>query len=161
MELCPEYCKNIVVGVVRNKTFEWYVTPADLWNMDLVPLYEGHLRWYREQGRSQKRIDHELGDLEKFCSYRFGIKVLDTDTADLFFEKAARYRADTAELKEWFDIEDDKNGVYPTLLVDFDRKVLYSDCPEPLYFEDHVPKGWTGEYRRFSEFIPNDKIYWN
>lgn len=160
MELAPEYCENIVVGVIYKGIFEWYVTPNDLWQMDLIMLYDAYVKKFTEMGRSQKRIESEIGDIDKFCSYRFGIKVLDTDTAPIFLQKILKYRTDTAELKEWFDIEDDKSNVYPILLVNFDKKQLVSYCPEPLGFESSVPSCWKGEYRSFLGDVPENKVYW-
>ena len=160
MELAPEYCKNIVVGVIYKGAFEWYVTPSDLWQMDLIMLYDAYVKKLKEMGRSQKQIDYELGNIDKFCSYRFGIKVLDTDTAPLFLKNISKYRTDTDELKEWFGIENDKSNVWPILLVDFDKKHLVSCCPEPLGFENSVPSGWKGEYRNFLGDVPENKVYW-
>ncbi|MBP3856349.1 MAG: hypothetical protein IK990_12150 [Ruminiclostridium sp.] len=160
MELAPEYCENIVVGVIHKRLFEWYVTPNDIWFLDLNIMYDGIKKWYAEEGRTEKRFMHEVGDFEHYCGFRYGIAVVDTDTADKFLAKIGRYRVETEELREWFGIEDDKRNVLPILLVDLDSRRLISYCPEPLGYENYVPAGWKGEYKDFLGLVPNGKIYW-
>lgn len=160
MELAPEYCENIIVGVIYKRQFEWYVTPNDIWYLDLHIMYDGIKRLYAEEGRTEKRFMHEVGDFEHYIGCRYGIAVADTDTADKFLMKIGRYRAETAELKEWFGIENDKTNVFPILLVDFDSRHLISYCPEPLGYENYVPKGWSAEYKDFTGLVPEDKQYW-
>ena len=160
MELAPEYCKNIVAGVIYMGRFEWYVTPNDIWFLDLRIMYDALKRWYEREGRTEKRFMHEVGDFEHYTGYRYGIGVVDNSTAERFLSAIDKYRAGTDELKEWFGIEDDKSNVYPILLVDFDRKRLISYCPEPFSYEDYVPEGWTGEYMDLTGFVPENKKYW-
>ena len=49
---------------------------------------------------------------------------------------------------------------YPSLLIDFDRKVLYNGDPEGTAYEDYVPKGWRGFYEDFLNQVPIDDRYW-
>jgi hypothetical protein len=160
MELAPEYCKNIIVGVIYKRAFEWYVTPEDIWFLDLKANYEALKSWYAREGRSEKRFMHEVGDFERFIGYRYGIGIVDTDTAEDFLNNIGHYKAGTDELAEWFGIEDDKSNVWPILLVDFDKKHLISYCPEPFGYENCAPPGWKSEYRDFLNEVPQDKIYW-
>lgn len=161
MELVPEYCENIVAGVIYKGHFEWYVTPYDIWFLDLDKRYEAYRRWYIENGRTEKRFIYDLGDKEHYFGHRYGIGIADKDTADKLLSKIDKYRTETAELKEWFDIENDKTNVYPILLIDFDKKRLVSYCPEPFGYENYVPKGWVGEYKDIIGLVPIEKIYWN
>ena len=55
---------------------------------------------------------------------------------------------------------DDKLAYTPSILIDFENKVLISYYAEPESFEDFVPNGWEGKYQDFAEAIPRDQRYW-
>ena len=77
MLILPEYNVNIIVGVMYNSQFTWYVTEKSIWHMDFKKKYETIKKKYDELGRTNKRFLYEVGDFETFCSLRFGIPVLD------------------------------------------------------------------------------------
>lgn len=39
MELLPEYCKNVIVGVIHKNVFSWYVTEIGIWYLDYNKRY--------------------------------------------------------------------------------------------------------------------------
>lgn len=83
----PEYCKNVIVGVIYKKKFAWYITKKDIWYLDYNKRYQAWKEWYKNMGRSEKRFDFEIGSIEKFCRERFDIQIVDTEKADIFFSK--------------------------------------------------------------------------
>ena len=45
-------------------------------------------------------------------------------------------------------------------MLDFDKKTLYSQFPEPFGFENYIPKDWQGKYMSFIENIKDEDKYW-
>ena len=84
-------------------------------------------------------------------------------TKNLFLENIKRYRIEAEELKEMLMGEsdyDEKLAYNPSVLIDFESKVLASHYAEPESFEDFVPDGWNGEYRNFEMDLPQEQRYW-
>lgn len=50
MELLPEYCENIIVGVINKKSFSWYVTKTDIWYLDYGKKYRMLKQYYSDMG---------------------------------------------------------------------------------------------------------------
>lgn len=38
----PEYCKNVIVGVIYKKKFAWYITKKDIMNICKLIASEGY-----------------------------------------------------------------------------------------------------------------------
>ena len=160
MELFPEYCNNIIVGVIYKGNFSWYVTKIDIWYLDYVQYYEMLKQQYIDMERSQKRFEHEVGSFEYFCGDRWGIKTVDSDSdVDKFLSKIEKYKVSCTELKEYRDIADDIDDFYPVLLIDFDRKIFYNYIQEPFDLHKYVPKGWQGKYENFDSLIPKEQVF--
>ena len=51
-------------------------------------------------------------------------------------------------------------GLMPSLIVDFDSKILLSYFPEPASFESYTPDGWIGKYENFLDEVPVEEKYW-
>ncbi|WP_229106816.1 hypothetical protein [Paenibacillus sp. 1001270B_150601_E10] len=133
----PEYAQNLIVGVVFQNIWTWFITEREYWFLNV-----------------------EMED-------RFGIKVLDQNTAEDFIHKIDEYKVSTqeltrmlVELKEAFQTYDEVLEFLPTIYVDFDKKEFYSLYPEPMSFEDYVPEGWIGKYLDFYELVPLEERYW-
>ena len=57
------------------------------------------------------------------------------------------YMISTDELRKMMSMESDPGEILaynPSVLIDFDKKILLSYYPEYMSFEDFVPEGWTG-----------------
>ena len=54
----------------------------------------------------------------------------------------------------------DKLAYNPSILIDFENRVLKSYYAEPESFEDFVPDGWSGYYQDFTVDIPQNQRYW-
>ena len=94
---------------------------------------------------------------------RFGIKVLNELTKSLFFDKIKRYKITTKELRKMLMNEKDyseKLAYNPSILMDFDNRILMSYYAEPESFEYFVPDGWEGKYQDFEKDIPRLQRYW-
>lgn len=73
------------------------------------------------------------------------------------------YRVAVGELKKMLLNEknyNEKLAYNPSILIDFENKVLKSNYAEPESFEDFVPDGWSGKYQNFEEEIPQNQRYW-
>lgn len=54
----------------------------------------------------------------------------------------------------------DKLAYSPSILIDFENKMLISYYAEPESFENFVPDGWSGKYQDFLINIPQNQKYW-
>jgi hypothetical protein len=74
----------------------------------------------------------------------------------LFFRNIENYRSSTNSIKLNFFKELSKNkaearyNYNPSLLIDFDNQIFYSNYPESIFFEEYIPDNWTG-YRYWEE----------
>jgi len=83
----PEYAQNIVVGVIFQRTFAWYVTDKEYWYLD-YPKFD--------------RASQASGPPKTYPndSYRFGIPVLNETTAERFLARIANHRIPAAVLSQ-------------------------------------------------------------
>ncbi|MGG3639969.1 hypothetical protein [Bacillus gobiensis] len=154
MLLEPCYAEHIIIGVIHNNSFEWYVTEKELWFLDYNKLDDA----YQARGFDKENL--------LIPSEREDIEVLDQRSLDKFLSKLTKHKAskndlykilnDAVQSEEYDDLLD----FSPSLLVDFNDQKLYSMFPEPASFEEYVPKGWIGELRDFTESVPVEEKYW-
>lgn len=152
MKCKPEYANNIIVGVIYRDKFTWYITERDLWILDA----EKRKGDYIKSGYGY--IIHD-----NYFSFRFNIPIVNEDTIEVFLLRIADFKIESRQLKELLYNKDYDSTILelaPSLLVDFDKKTLYSSYPETLPFERYVPNGWKGKYGDFSKHIPKEEKYW-
>lgn len=145
----PIYAENIVVTIKHGSCLKWYILDKDFCFLDYNKLEEA----YQKKGY-QVEVDSAI---------RFGIKVVNEFTKEKFLDNIVQYKISTEELKKMLMNETDYNerlAYNPSILIDFDNKVLMSHYAEPESFEHFVPKGWTGKYQNFEERIPRNQRYW-
>ena len=150
----PIYAENIIVGVVYEKIFSWYVTSKEIWFLD-------YNIWSEAFDVCDENSNYDD------CIERKGIPVVNCTTAKQFLNNLSDYQITANELRKKIqdkrakqeDLEDYLD-FSPSLYVDFDKKKLYSLFPEPASFEDYVPTGWDGVYADFTKYIPENEKYW-
>ncbi|TDL53883.1 hypothetical protein E2R60_12665 [Paenibacillus dendritiformis] len=137
MKLLPEYAQILIVGVMHEGRWGWYVTEREYWFLNI--------------------------EMEE----RFGIEVLDETTAGKFLIHIEEYKASADELRQMLlDIEDacatmdDVLEFMPTIYVNFDERTFFSQFPEPMSFELYMPDGWTGSYADFYGLVPEAERFW-
>ncbi|MFK4474792.1 hypothetical protein ABH897_004560 [Paenibacillus sp. RC73] len=151
-----EYGENIIVAVIFENNWRWYVTEKDYWYLDLIKLENAYLN-----------KGYQLPNYGDY-SDRFNIAVLDENSAKGFLDEVSDFRVSKSELSDSIIISegvDTEGGDYllgftPSLLVDFDNKILLSYFPEPASFESYVPDGWNGKYEDFLDKVPVEEKYW-
>jgi len=154
MKLLPKYAQNIIVATICDNVFSWYVTEKDVWFLDLHLLKDA----YKNKG-------YDI-NIAETSSIRYGFPVLDEQTFAAFKTKIDEYRCQTSQLCELLTVavddcpESRPYELYPSLLVDFDRKVLHNCYYEPEAFENFVPIGWKGADRDFLDDIPMSERFW-
>ena len=148
--MIPEYGKNIIVGVIRQQKFNWYVTEKLLWFLDFLKYC--------------KAFDPSFTpDKPSDVVYRFHIFVVDSEHEDEFFRNIEPYKMSCKELRDLLKAcqdDFDRDGFHASLLVDFDKRHLISYYPEADPFDRFVPDGWTSEYCPFEKEIPRGEQYW-
>ena len=145
----PVYAEYLIVAIKANGDFEWYVLDKEYCFLDFQKVEDA----FRNRGYEVPEDD----------SKRFGIRVLDESTRECFLSNVTQSRIATNELREMLRQETDFNeklAFNPSLLIDFDTKILVSYYAEPASFEHYVPDGWVGEYRLFEEEIPQNERFW-
>ncbi|KFN04362.1 hypothetical protein D0U04_07395 [Bacillus clarus] len=131
MVLEPLYAENIVVAVIYNNKFKWYVTDKELWFFD-----------YNKLDNAYKNVGVSIEDNDE-AEERKGIKVLDNETVEMFLPRINKYITTKEELN-YLLLKNIKNKIEgedlldfsPVLLINFDDKILYSMFPEPASYED-------------------------
>ncbi|MBC2248581.1 hypothetical protein HCB49_01005 [Listeria sp. FSL L7-0123] len=143
--LIPEYAENIIVGVKYNGSFNWYITDTELWYLD-----------YNQAGYS----------IEEYPKERKNMSILNENTANSFLINIESFKSSTNSLKQNFFKELNQNkeeatyNYNPSILIDFDNQILYSNYPESISFEEYLPDNWNGYFQRFFENIPQKYRYW-
>lgn len=143
------YAENIVVAIRYDGFIEWYILDKDYCFLDYTKLEDA----YRKRGY----------DIFSDDTFRYGIKVVNELTKQDFIDCIKKYRIEAKELKRMLMNESDYNeklAYNPSVLIDFENRILVSHYAEPESFEDFVPNGWKGEYRNFEMDIPQEQRYW-
>lgn len=137
MKTEPEYAQNTIAGVLFRGTFCWYVTEREYWFLNV--------------------------EMEE----RFGIEILNEETAAAFLQAIQDERVTAAELRDRLyqfrkqhQEGDEWLKFVPSFLVDFDQRQFCSMFPEPASFEHYMPQGWVGSYVDFLDRVPEEQRYW-
>jgi len=152
MDSSTEKSVYVVVGVIVNGTFDWYVSRKGEWFLNRVEF----ARIFGE-----KPFDEDVKLLSQ----------LESDRPEYFLKKIRDFRVTKKELTELFNLYSEKErqnilDILPTAVFDFDNKCLLNRYPEPGgSFEDFLPKDWEGKYcvnyRDVLNAIPPEMVYWN
>lgn len=152
--LKPIYAKNIIVAVIKDKKFTWYITDKEdeHWYMD----YYKRIERFRKSGCEINISDDD---------HRKEIVMLDTDTIDILKKRISKYEVDTKVIRKHLENEMKINEEWhfdlsPSLYFDFDNKIMYSCYREMDIFEDYVPKDWIGDFKDFTYLVPIENSYW-
>ncbi|MCG7384723.1 hypothetical protein [Paenibacillus sp. ACRRY] len=137
MKTEPEYAQNTITGVRFRGAFCWYVTEREYWFLNV--------------------------EMEE----RFGIEILNEETAAAFLQAIQDERVAAAELRDClyqfrkqYQEGDEWLKFVPSFLVDFDQRQFCSMFPEPASFEHYMPQGWVGSYVDFLDRVPEEQRYW-
>ena len=160
--IMPKYRENIIVAVIYKRHFEWYVAPKNLWKMDYRKLYSLWKSLYVRSGKGINALEREIGTYESFIAKRWGIQVLDSESASYFLAHLFKCRFSPDELKFCRSMarDDRKTDYEVSLYIDFDNKIMRSNFPPPENFEKFIPDGWNGQYGDVISFIPADKRFY-
>lgn len=159
----PVYDENIIVIVLFKKKYRWYCTEKSLWIMDYLRYYDAYNFQYQRQGRSGLEFVKEVGSFGEFCSSRFRIRLLDRDTAKDFLKKIEKEEVTAGELAYDFmhaETPEQRLALTPSLFVDFDHSVFYSQYTGTTDFMSYLPEGWYAQQGDFSGLLPQDDRYW-
>ncbi|MFS3915864.1 hypothetical protein ACL9ST_16620 [Bacillus australimaris] len=163
MLLQPKELENIIVGVLNNNIFTWYITPEDLWFLDRKKQVEAFGEKFQELG-----IPHMSLKIEDINDERKGLEILDEKSFKEFLPRIKKFAVLTEELRESLKLNlnfKPKEEVFyqfsPSLFINIDKKSLYSMYTEPASYEDFVPKHWNGFHEDFLSKIDRNYKYWN
>ncbi len=144
--------ENVVIVVRYNKKIRWFRSDRDLWVLDVN-------KWRNEF------IEHgyDMPDFNE--TYRFGIRVVDQETALQFLDQMSIFEISKDELSfelakrfvsahSWWDVQD----LFPIMFVDFDGKKVGAFYPEGTPMERYIPDGWVGEFIDFANEYSEDEF---
>ena len=158
---------EIIAGLIQEGKISWYVSTRPFWIMD-------HRKWkkaFEDAGFNlQEDSDKHKG--------RFGIAVLNQESLPEFLRGMAKYKVDlellslaflaldppdSSEDLDWTE-DLDRSGkleyLFPSLLLDFDRRQLLSIDREDYPHEKYMAEGWTFRYVNFTSQVPEKDRYW-
>lgn len=150
MLLFPEYGVSIIVLVKYCNSYSWYVSEKEDWVLD-------YKKW------NELFLDDNI--IEE-SSIRAEFPILDEKNWSLFRDKIDYYKVDVQDLKKMIQENipihtwNEKGHLFPSLLIDFDSRNLYTTFAESTILEDYVPDGWHAEFKDFYDLIPNYLKYW-
>jgi hypothetical protein len=149
----PIYDERIIVGVVYNNKFNWYITNKLFWILDFKKITKDDYDVYFK--------DKEVNEVRK------DIITLSNDNIELFLDRLEKYKVDINVLRlkilkkiESQGAERELEEYYPALLIDFDKEILYSQYSEPFGFENYIPDNWEGKYISFVDYVESENRYW-
>ncbi|KJD42533.1 hypothetical protein [Paenibacillus terrae] len=161
MLLEPKALENIIVGLLVENSFKWYISPKDLWFLDRKKQEDAFIKKFKELGL--KNIGNNIEEDDE----RKGIAVLDEHSFIEFVPRINKYSVSTDELRESLKLnlltkskEDTFYTFIPSLYINLDKRELYSLYPEPASYEDFVPNNWIGVYEDFLSMIDSKEKYW-
>ena len=140
--------EQFITYVIYKGCGKWYISDKEIWYLD----YQKRIEEYRKIGREIKEeyIDEKRKDL--LC--------IEENNVLLFLKRIEEDECSTGDLKNLFLQNQEEDDYRPSLYVDFDKKLLYSMYIEPASYEDYVPVGWIGKFKKFLDIIPEEKCYW-
>lgn len=140
--LKPIYDTNIIVGIKLKNKMEWYILYKDMCFMDGNDIeFSGETKEIRNQFPiiSEKNITQFLEIIEK---YKMNIDII------------------RLSILAAIENKDDLEDYFPVIFMDFDKKIFFSQYPEPVDYEYYLPQSWIEEYTSFRKYIPEEKQYW-
>lgn len=153
IKLIPECNENIIVGVLYNGIFNWYVTDKEIWFLD----YKKRIIAFKDKGFD---IEEYIDDVRK------DTLIMNSDNVSTFLKRIEIYKIESECLRELLEkrrASNDDSWCYdfsPSLYVDFDSNKLFSLYSEPASYEEYVPTSWEGRYFDFMYIIPYNYKYW-
>ena len=141
--LKPIYDTNIIVGIKLNNKLEWYILDKYMCFMEGSDIeFSGETKEMRDQFRiiSEKNITQFLTQIQKYKMNIDNIRL---------------------SILEAIEKNEDLEDYFPVILMDFDKKVFFSQYPEPVDYDYYLPENWKEEYISFKKYIPEEKQYWN
>ena len=161
MLLEPDGVSDVIVGIMVEGKYSWYVTEKELWFMDYKKFREDFKRKYE-----QLNIPYNTGS-DEILGERAGFEILNEFSIREFKKVIEKYQASVEELRSLLELyllvygsEDAYFRFLPALHLDFDKKELYSLYTEHATFEAYVPEGWIGKYASFLAKIEMKEKYW-
>ena len=151
MNLLPEYSQNIVVAVIADNQFRWFITEKEVWFLNSVSFAKAF---------SMEATIEE----QKMVTY-----LSEGDSMD-FISSIAEFETEYDDLREWILMSEQGSDVWqdslPSLIVNFDDMTLINYFPEPSgKFHEFLPENWTGKYvgnfEELEKIIPLANRYWN
>ena len=161
MLLEPNGVTEIIVGLMVDGKYSWYVTDKEPWFMDYNKFRDASRRKCE-----QLKIPYNT-DNHKTLNERAGFEILNEFSIREFKKVIEKYQASVEELRSLLELyllvygsEDAYFRFLPALHLDFDKKELYSLYTEYESFETYVPDGWIGKRENFLAKIEMKEKYW-
>lgn len=125
---------NHIVLFKKEGKYSWYYNTIDHWIME---------NWfaYLKIGENDKNIEDLYCEFIKPC--KLSCEELRDSVTNYLYENHVTY----------------KKHLMPSFYINFDDKIFISDFYD-LVIEDRLLEGWTGQFRNFTDLIPENYKYW-
>jgi hypothetical protein len=154
-----EAIEEVVVVVRYKEKIRWFRSNREWWVLDLN-------KWRDDF------IKHGYKVQEFENSYRFGIRIVNQETAQHFLDCISAFELSKDELSialakryvtasSWWDVSD----LFPIMFVNFDNCRVGAFYIEGTPMERYIPDGWIGEFIDFAndysdDVFPVDEKFW-
>lgn len=148
----PIYAENIIVGIKFKNIFNWYILDKFLCLLNLEVLESNELTTY---------MNNKL-----YSAIRKNIKVINEGNKKDFVDNIEQFKTNIDELRiqilKYYEESnfDEIDDFFPTLFLDFDKNILYSQYPENIAFQNYLPNNWNFKYNDFVQLLKPEDKYW-
>ena len=145
--------ENVLMVVRNGDRWRYFASEIETWVMD----WEKWTQAYADAGHPEASIDK---------SARGGVVILNEHSAERVLNTLATNQVSEQNLRQALRAQVPITGwqqvmhLFPSALIDFDSRKLYSLYSEPLGLEHYVPDGWSGVFGDFYKLVPVEHRYW-
>ena len=150
--LAPKHKENIIVGIINNHKFNWYVLPITIAILDLSKLKENTLNFYMSHAsfKNMRQDCLTLNNEKELNEYFLTIKPF-----MVFCEQLSNMLAHASKGNTDF-----ANDFCPAILYDFDKLKMFYSSRTFSFYEGCLPDGWTSQKTNFLDLVPRKHQYW-
>lgn len=146
--MLPIQNENLIVGVLYNNEFSWYVADKYVWLLSLNDVKNIETFLVANKIEERKLILDAVANTKEFIEYINQYKTSKTELKEMMHDMVS------VDEKYYLDFA-------PSLFINFDEKSFYASDTIFNFYKDYLPKKITFNIGDFLEKIPEVEYYWN